>query len=101
MNKIPRRKFMKMAAVGTAVTAITLNSKGIQHIAQAKPEASAAPAGSSPHRWAMVIDLDKCTGCGNCQLACQAHNDTAPEMAWNRLIPVGEVNGEPVNVPMP
>ena len=101
MNKIPRRKFMKMAAVGTAVTAITLNSKGIQHIAQAKPEASAAPAGSSPHRWAMVIDLDKCTGCGNCQLACQAHNDTSPDMTWNRLIPVGEVNGQPVNVPMP
>jgi len=28
-------------------------------------------------KWAMVIDLDKCTGCGDCMAACKLENNTA------------------------
>jgi len=51
-------------------------------------------------KWAMVIDLDKCTGCGDCMAACKLENNIAivsPEeansgrvMFWMEMITVYE-----------
>ena len=29
------------------------------------------------HKYGMVIDIDKCTGCGTCMVACAAENNVA------------------------
>jgi Fe-S-cluster-containing dehydrogenase component len=48
----------------------------------------------NPHKYGMVIDLDKCTGCGTCMVACASENnvtvradesDKARNIAWMQL----------------
>lgn len=92
-RRLSRRAFLKTAAaVGVASAA------GLQYARWAR---ASGPVGASQHRWAMVIDQAKCTGCGYCTLACRAHNDVSPDIAWNRVIPAGSVGGQPVFVPRP
>jgi len=49
------------------------------------------------HRWVMVVDLQRCIGCGACSVACYAENNTAVlgpqplregrEMSWLKVVP--------------
>jgi Fe-S-cluster-containing dehydrogenase component len=91
-QKLERRDFLKLAAVGVTVVA---GLQVFRHV-------SASSGGESgPNQWAMVIDQAKCTGCGYCTLACQAHNDIAPEISWNQVIETGQVGEQMVYLPRP
>jgi len=80
--KFDRRDFIKLTAVGAAVAAGT---RAITHA----DASSGVPRGD--YQWVMVIDQSKCTGCGYCTQACCAHNDVAPDMAWNEVQVSGSV----------
>jgi Fe-S-cluster-containing dehydrogenase component len=91
-NNLNRRDFIKLSAVGLAVAA------GARLLTQ---EASASEAVKGEHQWVMVIDQSKCTGCNQCQFACNAHNDINPEMNWTKVVNMGEMNGKQVYLPRP
>jgi Fe-S-cluster-containing dehydrogenase component len=91
-----RRTFLKLAAGAAAVAA------GKHMIGLGPGRGLAAEnSGDSPYQWAMVIDMAKCTGCGECSLACQARNDVAPGLQWNRVLEVGEARGETIYTTVP
>jgi Fe-S-cluster-containing dehydrogenase component len=66
-----------------------------------KSVSASGTTGSSPYRWAMVIDQNKCTGCGQCTLACRARNDVAPNISWNRVLEAGQVGDKKVYISRP
>jgi Fe-S-cluster-containing dehydrogenase component len=91
-KKFSRRDLLKVAGVA-AVTVVGL---------QVANESSASePTPSGGRQWAMVIDQNKCTGCGYCVMACRAHNDVSPEITWNPVLESGQVGKKQVYLPRP
>ena len=93
-DPINRRQFIKLAlASSSALMALGFLREDVPFPTQDEP------IGGTPG-WAMVIDLGKCIGCGDCVLACQAHNDMPSTMIWNRISPDGSPMGETKPLPM-
>ncbi len=89
---VGRRGFLKTLAAGiTAAVSLRMWQRAT----------ASETAGTSPHKWAMVIDQSKCVGCEYCTQACRAHNDVPPTIAWNRVIPAGKVGSKDVFLPRP
>lgn len=89
---LKRRDFLKIAAFGAAVAGGMRYARLVSASEQVPP---------SKYHWVMVIDQDKCTGCGYCTNACRAHNDVPPGISWNRVIPAGKVGEHQIYLPRP
>lgn len=40
-------------------------------------------------RYAIVVDLNRCTGCRACEVACKVENDIPLGVSWNKVLEVG------------
>ena len=67
-NKVTRRAFLKAGGAGVAVLAGT-------QTAHAKEQ-------TKGKRLAMVIDLQRCTGCGGCIISCKSENNLQRGHVW-------------------
>lgn len=96
-SALTRADFLKIAGVtaGTVLVSELVITGPLSPEAVEGIGAEAHPGqGSSEHEWHMVIDLDKCIGCGYCEKACQAVNDVPDdEMRWNIVFPERTENG--------
>jgi len=71
-----RRAFLRDSAAFIVLTGAA--SVAWEHVLAGAPEA-APNYTATAHWWGMVIDIDKCIGCGNCVRACKAENDVLNE----------------------
>ncbi len=91
-SKLSRRDMLKVAGAAAATVI------GLRVVKNAHANES-APSGG--RQWAMVIDQNKCTGCGYCVMACRAHNDISPDITWNPVLEAGEMGNKNVYLPRP
>ncbi len=68
-SKVSRRDFLKAGGAGAAVLAST--------------QVALAEGQTQCKRLAMVIDLQRCTGCGGCIVSCKSENNVQRGIAWS------------------
>ena len=62
-TKIDRRSFLKWGGATLAVAAVGVGFKGQSAESGDSAETQSHSPEQAKHRWAMVIDQSKCTGC--------------------------------------
>lgn len=104
-RKLSRREFIGLVALGGLAPVVTGAASRLWPPRGPAAGGLTAPAasegGTSPHRWAMVIDQGACIGCNYCTYGCIAANDVRPDVPWNVVNVQAELAEGKVYVPRP
>jgi len=72
-QRLSRRSFLKAGGIGAGLLAVV-------------PAVMGAEEDTKTKRLVMVIDLQRCTGCGGCILSCKNENNVQMGVAWSSKI---------------
>jgi len=86
---LSRKQFLKAGLAGTIL--IAAGGK-LMTLDQALAEARG--------KYALIIDLNKCTGCRACELACHQRNELPGDMSYIRIYPKQKPDGSPYFLPV-
>lgn len=96
-----RRKFLKgaVAFVGAAGSATLFSGKLLQLVGFSNSDVRALA--TEDRQWVMVIDLDKCNGCGKCTEGCTAEHYVPFGQQWIHVYEVQDEFGHRYFLPRP
>jgi Fe-S-cluster-containing dehydrogenase component len=97
-----RRKFL--VETGKLLLLTGAAAQALEHVLAGEPAAAPSYATAS-HWWGMILDVEKCIGCGNCVRACKEENGVSHEPLYFRTwveryhVPEGDMEHPRVDSP--
>ncbi|HKZ99865.1 MAG TPA: 4Fe-4S dicluster domain-containing protein [Thermoplasmata archaeon] len=100
-NGLKRREFLAVTALGGSATAVgILGGRFLIERLTGVPE-DVRTQTADPRSWVMVIDLDRCDGCGICTTACRNEHNVPDGQEWIKVYEVSEPDGASYFLPRP
>lgn len=98
---ISRRRVLQIAAAIGVSTIVGPLAEQFGHLAEAaNADSKPGAAGGRPRRkWAMVIDLRRCDGCGRCTDACQTGHYLGLDQTWMKVYKLTDASGNTYFMP--